>query len=77
MYIPLELFITIDLIIKTEIYTMKVKFIYMPQYLVTNFLVMHEIDQMWKVEKNKVKSHTIHKIIQIFALGNPYVRKPS
>jgi hypothetical protein len=38
---------------------------------------MHEIDKMWKIENEKTKSHTIHKITQIFSMGNPYGRKPS
>jgi hypothetical protein len=32
---------------------MKVKFLYIPEYLITNFLLMHEIDKMWKIENNK------------------------
>jgi hypothetical protein len=38
---------------------------------------MHEMDKKWKIEKNKIQSYTIHKITQIFSLGNPYGRKPS
>ena len=62
---------------KTEIYTMKVKFLHILEYLVSGFLLMHEIDKMWKVDKINIKSHTIHKITQIFSLGNPYGRKSS
>jgi hypothetical protein len=75
MDIPVEKLFTIDMINKTEIFTMKVQFLYIPKYLVTNFLLMHEKDKMWKMENNKIQSHTIHKITQIFSLGNPYMRK--
>ena len=42
-------------------YTMKVKFIYIPEYLVIDFMLMHEIDKMRKINKNKVQSHTIRE----------------
>ena len=71
MDIPLECFITIDLINKTKIYTIKVEFLHILEYLVTNLLLMHEIDKMWKIENNKVKSHTIHKITQNIFSGKP------
>ena len=39
---------------------MKVKFIYIPEYLITDFLLMHE--KMRKIENGKIQSHTIHKM---------------
>jgi NH3-dependent NAD+ synthetase len=77
MDIPLEQFITTDLINKTEIYTMKVKVLYIPEYLVIDFMLMHEIDKMQKIENSKVQSHTIHKLTKIFSLGKSCGRKPS
>jgi len=56
---------------------MKVKFFYILEYLVNGFLLMHEIDKIWNIENNKIKSYTIHKITQIFYLENTYGRKPS
>jgi hypothetical protein len=64
----MEQFITIDIINKTKIYTMKVKFLYIPKYLVTNFMLMHEIDKMKKIENGKMQSHIIHEMTQIFSL---------
>jgi DNA modification methylase len=55
---------------------MTVKFLYIPEYVVVYFLLMHEIYKMQKIKKNKIQSHTIHKITKIFSLGNPYERKP-
>jgi hypothetical protein len=66
-----------DLINKTKIYTMKVKFLYILEYIVIDFLLMYEIDKMWKIENSKIQSHTIHKITQRFVVGNHYGRKPS
>jgi hypothetical protein len=43
MDIPLEQFITIDLINKIEIYTMKVNFLHISEPLVTYFMIMNEI----------------------------------
>jgi hypothetical protein len=36
---------------------------------------MNETDKLQKIENGKTHSHTIHKMKQIFALGNPYGRK--
>jgi hypothetical protein len=30
------------------------------EYLVTNFLPMHEIDKMWKIENSKIQSEKSH-----------------
>jgi hypothetical protein len=64
--IPLEQFITTDMINKNEIYTMKFTFLYIPESLVIDFLIMNEMDEMWKIENSK--------ITQIFSLGNPHGR---
>ena len=45
---------------------MKVKFLQIPKNLVTYFMLMHEIDKMWKIENNETQSHTIHMTTQIF-----------
>jgi hypothetical protein len=31
---------------------------------------MHEIYKMWKIENDKIQSHTIYKTTQRFSLGN-------
>jgi hypothetical protein len=77
MDIPLEQLFTTNLINKNEIYSMQVKFLYIPESLVTNFFLMHEIDKMQKIENSKTQSHTIDKIKQMFSLGNHYRIKPS
>jgi hypothetical protein len=56
---------------------MKVKFLYIPEYLVLHFLLMHEIEKMQKIDNNRVQSHSIQKITQQFSPGNPYGRKPN
>jgi hypothetical protein len=38
---------------------------------------MHEIDKMGYIKNREIQSHTIHKITQIFSLGNTYRRKPN
>jgi len=54
---------------------MNFKFLQIVEYLVSDFMLMGEIDKMWKIEKIKIQLHTIHKITRIFSLGNPYGRK--
>jgi hypothetical protein len=56
---------------------MKVKFLYIPEYIVTGFLLIHEIHKKQKIENIKTQSQAIQKITQIFSLGNPYRRKPN
>jgi hypothetical protein len=68
--IPLENFFTKYMINKTEIYTMRVKFVYIPKYLVTNFLLMHEIDKMWKIDNSEEQSHHSQNNKNIF-FGKP------
>jgi hypothetical protein len=36
---------------------------------------MHEIDKMWKIENNKIQSHTIHKINTNIFSGKPLREK--
>jgi hypothetical protein len=62
---------------KNVIYLRRLNSIKFPKYLVNNFLLMHEIDKMWKIEKNIIQSHHIQKITKIFFLRNPYRRKPA
>jgi hypothetical protein len=64
--IPLEQFFTTYMIDDTKIWTMKVKFLYIPKYLVIDFLFIHEIDKMGKIENSKTQSHNIDKKTKYF-----------